>query len=170
MAEATGDAVPVENRRPQKELPSFDFFLSLPDFSRRAGNWHGQRKLNGAPALIEVTAYTDQGGFPVIGTIGVSQGAGKEQWRYKVETHGAAYSFCSANQRTLASQHFSPRKVQYECGIKLKFIKPLRSPKEGITPDNIDPKGSEIYGSSSGTVSEVVQDLCSLTRTIQASG
>lgn len=169
MAEATGDAVPVENRRPHKELPSFAFFLSLPN-RNRTSQWHGQRRLHGESALVEVTAYTDRGGFPVNGTIGVSQGAGAEEWSYRVETHGATYRLRSAHERTLAIPHLAPREEHYDgVELKLTFKKPLRSPREGITPDNIDTERSIMHGSSSGTVREAVQDLCSLAKIIQTS-
>src|SRR3989344_4234253 len=114
MAETTGEAGPGKALRPQKKLPSFAFFLSLPGFNRRNGEWQGKRKLGGDPVLVEVTAYTDSGQFPVRGTIGVSQGAGEEQWSYVVKTYGATYRLRSAHEHTLAMPHLSPREEHYD--------------------------------------------------------
>lgn len=151
----------------QKELPSLSLVLSLKNYNKDTGRWHGKIQLHGRPAEVDIRMFSS--GFPVWGEILVNEGPASERWGFEERPEGVKYNLIKAHLPTMLMPHATaPGGGFAGVGIYLALKKILKDPKKSIPVGDISLRRSRVQGPG-GThfVKAVIDELSELTRAVK---
>jgi|SRR3989344_789156 len=155
---------------PKREIPSLSLILSLPNYDRKTGHWHGRIRLHGRIATVDITMFDSK--FPVWGEIAVDEVPGKERWRFEEKAQGVSYQLISANLPTMLIPHATaPGGAFHGVGIYLALKKILKDAKKSIIPvEEISLKRSRVQGPGGiRFLKSVVDELSELASALKTS-
>lgn len=152
-----------------RELPSLSLILSLPNYNKQTGRWHGKIKLHGRIATVDITMFDSK--FPVWGEISVNEGPGNERWRFEEKAGGVSYQLINAHLPTMLVPHASaPGGGFHGVGIYLRLKKILKDAKRSVIPvENVSLRRSRVQGPGGARfLKSVVDELSDLASALKS--